>query len=226
MAFWGGSFIEIRYCWLQPESLQAFVYDNNATNTSAVYIHHCHIARAGRGVIYGETGTILDDFRFFHNVWEGPGNLSTGAYHLDGLMIGDPATNSITLHSAPTVRNIQFYSNLFMGDWGQQATALYYSNGGTYNTRIFNNVFAYENTTGTSPYLSPGFLVFGKYDGGSIEITNNTFSNDAHPGYGNGVSLAILIGTPRSGTLIVKNNIFSNIGNNVVFDDGLNGYLH
>jgi hypothetical protein len=209
---------------LQPESIQAFVYDNDSGTTNGFYLHHCHISRAGRGVIYGERqlGAIVNDVRIYNNTWEGPGNLDVGGFHSDGLMIGNPYGDCPT---GASVTNISFHDNFFYGDWGQQATAQYYSNGCTSNTLIYNNVFAFENVTGTHPFLSPAFVFLGYHDGGTIGIYNNIFSSDADPGYETGTNGAIMIGTPNGGSLTIMNNIFSGIGNDILYDDGFTSVL-
>jgi hypothetical protein len=139
---------------------------------------------------------------------EGPGNMFLGSYHEDGLMIGCPVRGS----TSATVTNILFYNNIFIGDWSQGATALYYSNGWTNHTRIFNNVFAFEQTSPVQNVFSPAFVDMGNNDA-DIVIYNNTFANDNVHGFngqGLGATSAVGIFTPTAGTsVVIKNNIFS-----------------
>ena len=214
----GGSGIEIKNCWLQPESVQAFGYTTGAHNATKLYFHDNHIGRAYRFVIYGETGYVLDDVRVYNNVMEGPGDTSTAGYHGDGLMIGNPAGGECADSGKATVTNIQFYNNYFYGDWTQGATAFFYSNGCTDGVTIYNNVFAYENTSCSGYCLSPGFVVIYNKDN-NIRIYNNTFSNDAYPGWGKGSLSAIMINnTTGGGNADIKGNIFSGFGQDIVYD--------
>ena len=208
-----GSSIEIKNCWLQPEGVEAFGYDNVAGAQSKIYFHHNHISRAGRVAIYSDLATTVDDVRVYNNVFEGSGNTQLRTYHLDGFMFGMPTPTCSG--SAAAVTNILFYNNYFYGDWGQGATAQFYSNGWTSGVKIYNNVFAIENTTASQGFsLSPGFVDFGCHDA-NIEIYNNTFSSDSLHSYVGGIALGgkegIAIAGPVTGTTIkIKNNIFSN----------------
>lgn len=218
-----GSSIEVKNSWLQPEGIQAFSYNNGTGTKSKIYFHDNHISRAGRAVIYGETGAIVDDVRIYNNVFEGAGNTQLGTYHLDGFMMGNPATAECTSTATATVTNILFYNNYFYGDWHAGATAQYYSNGCTDTTTIYNNVFAYENLTcdmaaGTKCF-SPGLVVIYNKDK-NIKIYNNTFSNDGFPGYGNGSGTAITVAYLISpGNVYIKGNIFSRFGNVIQYQN-------
>jgi hypothetical protein len=217
----GGSSIEIKNCLLQPEAIEAFSLSSNGANASAYYVHHNTIRRAGRATIYGDTGYILDDVRVYNNDWQGPSDLALGAYHLDGLMIGNSDTTTCGTGGVATVTNILFYNNKFYGDWNLGATAQFYSNGCTSNTTIYNNLFSIENVSGTGPLLSPGFVTFNNKDGGNINIWNNTFSSDSYPGYGTGTNKAIHLGGPGTATAIsIKNNIMSGMAIDVSLSAG------
>jgi hypothetical protein len=111
--------------------------------------------------------------------------------------------------------NIQFYNNKMDGSWSR-CTALYYSDGNTSNTLIYNNIFATENTTATTGSGGNYFIRFNAdgNDSGTINILNNTFSSDslASLGYGLNMSGAVGLGTFASGTsstITIENNIFS-----------------
>ena len=127
--FIGGSNIEIKNNILEPNGIQAFAYSTAHKDASNIYIHDNYISEAGRGVVYGTTGYVLDNVRVYNNKWEGPGNLAAGVYHFDGLMVGNPSGTSCSKNNVATVKDIIFYNNLFYGDWSGGATAEYYSNG-------------------------------------------------------------------------------------------------
>lgn len=213
--FVGGSSIEIRNVTFIPHSAQAFAYTNSTGGTTShIYIHDNDISYAGRGVIYGWPGSLVDDVQVYNNNWLGLTN-PYGAFHGDGLMVGCPAYCTADL--GPTMTNISFHDNKFYGLWTGRATAQFYSNGNTSNTKVYNNIFSVENIACPSACISPAFLYFGKYDS-NIYVYNNTFSSDSDPGYGHGtLSASITIGTAPSGTLVIKNNIFSGTGNDVIY---------
>jgi len=219
-----GSYIEVSHCWLQPAGIQAFAYDNDAGTANAIYFHDNHIAKAGRFVIYGRIDAVTNDVRVYNNVMEGPGNMFLGNYHEDGLMIGCPVQGSTT----HTVTNILFYNNSFIGDWSEGATALYYSNGWTNHTKIYNNVFAFEQTSPVQNVFSPGFIDMGNNDA-DIAIYNNTFANDNIHGFdkqGLGATNGVGIYTPTAGTtVIIKNNIFSLTGIDINMDNSTGATL-
>jgi len=204
----GGSSIEIKNCVLNPNGLQAFGYDqptSGGVSSAHVYIHNNQITNAGRGVIYGRLGSVLNDVEVYGNKWQGAGaNSAFGGFHLDGLMIGCPV--SCVSGGPATVTNIKFYDNYFYGLW-PLSTAQYFTSGWTQNTTIYNNVFAIENTSCPSgACLSPGFISTYGYDS-NFAIYNNTFSSDSVPGTGAGTGAIAFNNT--SGTLIVEGNIFS-----------------
>jgi hypothetical protein len=219
-----GSYIEVSHCWLQPAGIQAFAYDNDAGMANAIYFHDNHIAKAGRFVIYGEIGAVTDDVRVFNNVMEGPGNMFLGNYHEDGLMIGCPVQGSTTY----TVTNILFYNNSFIGDWSQGATALYYSNGWTNHTKIFNNVFAFEQTSPLQNVFSPAFVDMGNNDA-DIAVYNNTFASDNVHGFnvqGLGATNGVAVFTPTARTtVVVENNLFSMTGIDINMDTSTGAVL-
>ena len=219
-----GSYIEVCHCWLQPAGIQAFSYDNDAGIQNAIYFHDNHIVQAGRFVIYGRIGAVTNDVRVYNNVMEGPGNMFLGSYHEDGLMIGCPVQGSTT----PTVTNIVFNNNNFIGDWSQGATALYYSNGWTNHTKIYNNIFAFEQTSPVQNVFSPAFIDMGNNDA-DIAIYNNTFANDNIHGFnvqGLGATNGVAIYTPTAGTtVVIKNNIFSLTGIDINMDNSTGATL-
>ena len=221
---YNGSCIEIKNCWLQPEGIEAFAYDVAGMNASNIVFHHNQIHRAGRAVIYADTGAVLDDVKIYNNVFEGAGDTELGAYHIDGFMIGNPLTAECTTGGVATVKNVQFYNNYFYGDWSEVATAQLYSNGCTDGLLAYNNVFSFDNTNvvGGDICLSPGFLVLHQKDK-NVQIYNNTFANDAYPGYGKGASTAINISDALDdGDMVIKNNIFSGLGNVIAYDSVTN----
>jgi hypothetical protein len=213
-----GSYQEYSNLYLSPSAIQAFGYDASS-NQSHIYFHDNYITNSGRFVIYGATGYILDDVRVYNNTINGA--YLSPSFHLDGLMIGNPMTLECGSGSVATVTNILFYNNKFYGDWHAGATAMYFSNGCTNYTTIYNNIFAIEDSTG-GVNLSPAFVFFGQHDG-NISIYNNTFSSDSYPGKGAGASEAILLGDSTYGNVIVEGNIFSGFG--IDFIGGTSGTL-
>jgi hypothetical protein len=294
-----GSNIEISNNVLYPHAVQAFSIDNydNTTNQSNILIHNNTINHAGRGVIYGESGYVVNNVQVYNNHWTGDAALQSAlylgaGYHGDGLMIGcragcigvsadtltigtgsqtltigtnmsyqvgnpviikwmDAPTNTMTgtvtsynsstgslvvnvtsttgsgtfvgstghywyaYFTNPVMTNIQFYNNKMDGSWSN-CTALYYSDGDTSNTLIYNNIFATENTTAASGSGGNYFIRIGSSygDTGIINILNNTFSSDslAPLGYGLNMTGAIALGTFPSGTsstVTIENNILS-----------------
>jgi hypothetical protein len=202
---------------LYPHAVQAFSIDNyyNSTNQSNILIHNNTINYAGRGVIYGEPGYLVNNVQVYNNHWTGDAALQTAlwtiGYHGDGLMIGCRTGCS----AIARVSNIQFYNNTMDGSWAH-CTALYYSDGDTSNTLIYNNIFATENTTAGAGTGGTYFIRFNAdgNDSGTINILNNTFSSDslAPLGYGLNMSGAVQLGTFASGTsstITIENNIFS-----------------
>jgi len=163
-------------------------------------------------------------WKYTINTFDGAGNTYSGSYHTDGLMIGNPiGSECAATNGTPTVTNVLFYNNLFDGDWSGGATAELYSNGCTSGTTIYNNVFSFENcTTPGNVCFSPALVFFGQHDQ-NINIYDNTFSNDAYPGYGVGASLALIIADPTgTGNVVIKNNIFSGFGNTVAYENVTN----
>ena len=213
-----GSNIEISNCILYPHSVEAFGIDNyyNTTNQSNILIHNNTINYAGRGVIYGEPGYLVNNVQVYSNHWTGDASLQNALYlgagwHGDGLMVGCRAGCGTDVRMS----NIQFYNNKMDGSWSR-CTALYYSDGNTSNTLIYNNIFATENTTATTGSGGNYFIRFNAdgNDSGTINILNNTFSSDslASLGYGLNMSGAVGLGTFASGTsstITIENNIFS-----------------
>jgi hypothetical protein len=198
--------------------VQAFGIDNyyNTTNQSNILIHNNTINYAGRGVIYGEPGYLVNNVQVYSNHWTGDASLQNALYlgagwHGDGLMVGCRAGCGTDVRMS----NIQFYNNKMDGSWSR-CTALYYSDGNTSNTLIYNNIFATENTTATTGSGGNYFIRFNAdgNDSGTINILNNTFSSDslASLGYGLNMSGAVQLGTFASGTsstVTIENNIFS-----------------
>ena len=207
-----GSGIEVRNCLLSPQGLQAFAFANSTTFDSNIFIHNNTIAQALRCVVYGTQGIPISNLCIYSNIYQGPGSMNSGGYHEDGWMIGVPTHPAI---SNAAVINVQFFDNYFYGDWSAGATAQFYSLGGLSNVLMYNNVFAYENTSETTdPCFSPGFVYF--QNDANVAVYNNTFSGDACTGYISasnlmkGVQGALWFGTPWPGTTnIAENNIFS-----------------
>jgi hypothetical protein len=217
----GGSYIEISHCTLQPRSVQSIAYANEyaakGTTSTHILIHDNDISMGGRFVVYGWTGTVVDDVRVYHNRMQGSGGTPLGGYHLDGLMIGNPTSDCAKLPAGrplvltPTVTHISFHDNYFYGDWPGGPTALYFSSSCTNYTTIYNNVFALE--TVDPNYV--GYIMRWQSHDGNISILNNTISSDGNPGFDKGATGAMLIyGTyqPMFGALVIKNNIFSGFG--------------
>ena len=302
--------IEISHNVLYPHAVQAFSIGNgyNTANISNILVHDNTINYAGRGVIYGYSGYVVNNVQAYNNHWTGDAALQValyegvGEYHGDGLMVGCPAgcigtstdtltigtgsqsmtiqpnyaykvgdpviiqwhdvsTNSMTgtvtsynsstgalvanitsmtgsgtfagstghywyaYFTNPVMTNIQFYGNKFDGSWS--ATSLYYSNGNTNNTLIYNNIFATENTAAITGGVSGYFVRINSdsyADTGTISILNNTFSSDSLVGYGVNMNGAIQLGAFASGTsstVTIENNIFSGPENDVI--GSLNG---
>ena len=214
----GGSNIEISNNTVQPNSVEGISYANQYNNAAHIWIHNNATSNGGRSVIYGYTGYILDDVQFYSNTMQGAGTAMLGGYHLDGLMIGNPlvATCRAAGHVA-SVTNILFHDNYLSGSWPGGPTAMYYDNGCTNHTTIYNNVFADEAVEQT--YM--GYAIRFEESNGNISIWNNTFSADANPGYDKNFTGAINVGGTYAnyGDLSVKGNIFSGFGTN------LNGVL-
>jgi hypothetical protein len=223
-AVYGGSGWELSYCTLDPHAQGAFGVANAAygTTASGFYIHHNTITDACRGTVYGDYSSptsvgILNDAEIHDNNWYGPGRVM-GGYHGDGVMVGCPAgcpqINACTPWGTPpcppaTVTNLLFYNNLFHGNW-LAATAHFYSNGYTDNVWGWNNVFAYDNTSGMA--MDAFVFIGGDYGHDQNQHWyDNTFSADGSPGYGNGPVDAIGWANPPSnaGVLDFRGNIVS-----------------
>ncbi len=211
-----GSNITIANCVIAPHAVQAFAYGTNynTQNASAIYIHDNQISYAGRAVVYGYVGGVIDNVRVYNNKWQGPGialaeDMDSANYHMDGLMIeGINCASS----SQPVITNILFYNNLFYGIWGD-TTAQYYSHDCTSNTSIYNNVFAIENTQpyGSSPIMEQ-FVQLTQNTTGAVNIYNNTFSSDSLAGT-QGIMMGLDFTSPSDAvnplTINIKNNIYS-----------------
>jgi hypothetical protein len=207
----GGNSIEISNCYLSPEAIEAFSYNNSSGAKSKVYIHDNYITNAGRAVVYSRTGSTLDDVRIYNNTYVGVDSTSLGGFHLDGFMVGDANTTNCTNGGVTTITNILVYNNKFSGLW-PVATAQFYSNGCTSNLTFYNNQFALENSTGQSGCLLPDGAIYLRHDGGTMKFYNNTFSSDSVPGMSGGMKYGIFIGTPTdSATIDIRNNIFSGL---------------
>ncbi|MGD0232227.1 MAG: choice-of-anchor Q domain-containing protein [Syntrophorhabdales bacterium] len=219
----GGSSIEIKNCILRPYGVQAFGYVSSTTSNH-IHIHHNRIMNAGRGVIYGNVGASVNDVQVHNNTWQGYG-IPLGSYHGDGLMIGCAA--GCSGGDPATVTNIQFYNNFFYGSWAGGATAQYYANGFTNNTRIYNNVFAVEDVSCNVVGTCVGSFVALANHNSNIYIYNNTFSADSDPGSGTGkgvlISAISLVRNP-SGTLVIEGNIFSGTPIDIVSDTPYSAY--
>ncbi len=213
----GGSNIEISRNTIQPHSVQSIAYGNGyaakGMTSAHILIHDNDISMGGRFVVYGWTGTIVDDVQVYRNRMQGPGGALLAGYHIDGLMIGNPTSDCTksTGNLNPTVTNIKFYDNYFYGRWSIM-TAMYYSASCTNHTTIYNNVFAIETVEATPV----GYIMRWAYSDGNISIYNNTISSDGNPGFDKGATGAIALGesaaTPGYGALAIKGNIISGFG--------------
>jgi hypothetical protein len=218
IAFFGGGHIEISNCSIYPNSIEAFGYSTNNTNTSELSFHDNNIARAGRFVIYGDTGYAVDDVRVYNNRIAGMADSYSGGYHTDGLMIGNALGAECSSTKKPTVTNVRFYGNYFYGDWHQGATAQYYSNGCVGNTYIYNNVFSFEDSAGSAGMI---FVRLGYYDSGIAAIYNNTFSSDAHPEKDVGANIGIASAYPQGDVVYtIEGNVFSGVAIDIALDTG------
>jgi Divergent InlB B-repeat domain len=216
-----GNYVEIKNCILQPEALEAFHYSSDgSTNANAIYLHDLAIRRAGRGVVYGNTSSNVTDLQVYNLDWQGPASLFTGAYHLDGLMIGNSSRTDCTNYPSSGIASMSFHHNRFYGDWSQQASALLFSNACSNNLTIYDNIFSFENQTGWAyPIISSGMVGIST-SGSNIYIYNNTFSSDAIPG-ANGGKWGITIPSALTGTVLIENNIFSQLAIDVECDSSV-----
>lgn len=222
LSFGGGSHIEVRNMLLEPDAVGAFSYGVGSGSASDISFHDSHVRLAGRSVVFGASGAVVDNVKIYNNLMEGPGDAGTGTFHADGFMIGNPATAECAANGVATVTNIQFYNNKFYGDWHTGGTAHIYSNGCTDGVTIYNNVFSYENTGCSGYLLAPGLVVLYSKDN-HIKIYNNTFSNDACNGYGDGAEYAIFVNNPAgNGVIDIKGNILSGFGNAISYNNTTN----
>ena len=223
----GGGSITIANCVLIPQGLEAFDIDiNNGQTSSQIYVHDNQISYAGRGVIFGFTGSNVSDVEVYNNKWEGPGPelttiLTNDGYHLDGLMIGD--ANERGPNEQPTINNVLFYGNDFYGQWDNQ-TSMFFSDGGINNISVYNNVFSIEQTS-PGPYTGnmPAFVFIGRYGSyGNLNFYNNTFSSDSEVGtYGVGDGIFFNGSQAAWPTYInIKNNIFSGVNTGIELGSG------
>ena len=217
----GGNNIEISRCTLQPLSVQSIAYSNSylpkGSLSSHILIHDNKIMWGGRFIVYGYTGSVVDDVEVYGNEIQGAGTYNPAGYHQDGLMIGNPTSDCTrptppkVLNLNPTVTHISFHDNWFKGLWPGGGTAQYFANSCTNYTLIYNNVFSIE---GPVP-IALGYAIRFQSHDGNISIVNNTFSSDAAPGKDAGYSGAIVLAPsyqPHYGALVIENNISSGFG--------------
>lgn len=232
----GGDTIEIKNCWLETSAIDALAIGMSAGNVNHLWIHDNHFKNNGRveiGKGSGDSAYSMNDIQIYNNLYEGPGQVNYGVYHLDGFMI---QANNKTDYG---IKNLKIYNNKFYGDWSQGGTALIFLSGcnfsggvckgdnGPYSTKnveIYNNVVSFENNTwsgGTGPNISPALVDIQAGSHENIMIYNNTISSSAIT---NAVSSCIFAGVPING-LIIKNNIISGCDNGITLGQDITGTL-
>ena len=217
----GGSNIEISRNTVQPMSVQSIAYSNGympkGSLSSHILIHDNKLSMGGRFIVYGLTGSVVDDVQVYGNEIQGAGAYNPAGYHLDGLMIGNPTSDCAkvtppkALNLNATVTHISFHHNVFKGFYPGGGTAQYFANSCTNYTSIFDNVFSVEGPVGTAL----GYAIRFQSHDGNISIFNNTFSSDAAPGKDAGYSGAVTLSPtyqPHYGALLMVNNIVSGFG--------------
>ena len=227
--------LTISNCTIIPHSRIGIAYSNNTAhnplNTSGIYIYNNVIKDTTLAAfLTGSPNYTVNDVEVYNNTFYGAGNAlgniaTQEGNHMDSIQVGCPAgcvANQITM------TNIDLHDNKFIGLFSGPYTAMYYSNGGTSNTNIYNNVFGFENNTPeTGQGVMTALLTFshsvGFADYGNINIYNNTFSSDALTGYGIGANSGISfnsISNANPTSIDVRNNIFSGVAMGTVFGVG------
>jgi hypothetical protein len=208
--------IEIKNSWIESQAVNAIQYTPRAYNTTKFYVHHNHFRNNGHALFAGAgvNGYTVDDIRFYNNICESLlGTIETGTNHPDGLQIQGPSDFVFT--------NAKIYNNQFRGIYNDDMTAIIniqWNDG----TEIYNNLFAFENTTdiGTSTALAViavGYM--NSQHNKNIKIYNNTISSDANYAPDRGWKYCIQI-AGNQGTVDIKNNIFSNCQYGMLLVDG------
>ena len=200
--------LEVKNSWLEGGGSNgiAVIVMNNA---NSVLIHNNRIKNNANQLFSNVTsGYTLDNFQIYDNIIEGcDDTIDLGPLHPDGLQM----TGYTETPWAMT--NLKIYNNLFRGNWYSGGTGMIYlqwANG----VEIYNNLFAFENTTGVFDPVysfSPGIIVIGgvaTQHNDNIKIYNNTITSVANYGYNLGARDCISI-SANQGTIDIRNNIIS-----------------
>ena len=212
----GGTSLETKNCYLDTNGVNAWSYTVPSTGMTprAIYFHDNAVINSGRTNFDGGTNdnNIVNDVKFYNNLFMGTGSYTPGGYHCDGIMVG--GANAVTYG----ITNLLIYNNKFYGLWKSATTAAIYLNGsaGYYSingAKIYNNIISFEQNTNFT--YSPASIVVAASNQGyqnNIEIYNNTISQDA---YAN-ASVTSCISVGSADNVTIKNNILSGCDNAIM----------
>jgi len=120
--YYGGSYLTIKHCWLEPDSINAWAYSTSSGEYTEIYFHDNIIQKAGR--VHVSAGNArLTDVRLYNNIMYGGYDYDPVAYHSDGFMIGGSGDSDYA------IKGLAIYNNQFRGRWERYATAQVYLNG-------------------------------------------------------------------------------------------------
>lgn len=201
-----GSSWTIKNCYFDTKATYGIEYANSSENASAIYIYNNFFVNNINSIyMLGSDGTYaVDDIKIYNNIIQGlDGTTYTGTIHPDGIQLSGYGEWSWT--------NVKIYNNQFRGVWNETTNSFIYLqwlNG----VQIYNNLFAFENTTdNATDYVIPIGIFIGpsSQHNNNIKIYGNTFSSDANYATNKGLQKAITV-CGNSGTVDIQNNIFSN----------------
>jgi len=199
-----GSNFEVKNSYIHDDGVNGIAVGDCDTNIGNFLIHDNVIERVSRIHVSGGANATIDGFKFYNNLFRGPGDIASGGYHGDGVMIGGDRTS-------PNwgVTNAEIYNNRFYGNWSQGATAQIYLNSNVQHMKIYNNVFTFDNIhkdSGLSFIMNAFILSTQRAD--DVMIYNNTMDSSGLTG-SNGLQWCIAAHGNQS-NLDIQNNICLN----------------
>jgi hypothetical protein len=212
-----GNNMEVKNCFISDTGVNGLDYYPANGSISNFTFHHNTVQRVSRVYIVSGDAYKIDNIDIHNNTFLGPGDIESGVYHGDGILIG----SNCTTKPSDCMTNVLIHHNKFSGDWLQGATAFIYmqtgdgpayasptNRWGGYHAKIYDNQFMVES----DGFISPAYVVV--YAGWKdVQIYNNSFGaySSVNP-VGNCISGAYL---DTDADIDIRNNIFANCTNGV-----------
>lgn len=187
-------------------------FTSSASTINGIYIHGNRIqdtcnAMVMAGPSLAQSPNYYDNIRIYDNIISLVDTVDKGSDHIDGFQIFGAGS---TFYEWP-LTNMKIYNNQFRGimkTMSQAMLNLQSING----LEIYNNLFAFENTTDDSSAYLVNYVMgigYGEWKNNNIKVYNNTISSDANYSSDKGWKFGMWLAADQ-GTIDIKNNIFSN----------------